>query len=133
MLPICRPARLQLLSVQTRQEPQEAQRGEGQRVWPQLEHCEQFGAPQYKKGVKLLESVQRRATKMEKGLEGKTYKERLRSLSLFSLQLPAKQGAPRLTLSWEDKCHHFRCPALPSSFFSPAFTAEHGTYGIIES
>ena len=41
--------------------------------------------PHYKKGIKLLESIQRRAAKV-KSLEGKPCEEQLRSLCLFSLE-----------------------------------------------
>ncbi|KAF4794662.1 hypothetical protein TURU_099579 [Turdus rufiventris] len=53
---------------------------------PHFQCWGQFWVPQCKKDIKLSEIIQRRATKMAKVLEGKLFKEWLRSFGLFSLE-----------------------------------------------
>ena len=61
-------------------------------VCPHLEYCIQAWSPYLEKDKKLLEKVQRRATRMVDGLKQKDYPQRLKALHLTTLETRRIRG-----------------------------------------
>jgi len=81
-----------------------------------VESCVQLWSPQHRKDMDLLEQVQRRATKMIRGMEHLCYEDRLRELGLFSL------GKRRLQ---RDLIAAFQCLKGPTRKLERAFIEGH--------
>nr|XP_048713273.1 uncharacterized protein LOC125639701 [Caretta caretta]XP_048713274.1 uncharacterized protein LOC125639701 [Caretta caretta] len=74
-------------------------------IRPQLEHCVQFWAPHFRKDVDKLERVQRRVTKMIKGLENMSSEGRWKKLGLFSLVKRRLRGDMRTVFKYVKGCY----------------------------
>ena len=62
------------------------------RVRPHLEYGNVVWGPHYKEGIKAIEKIQRRATKMVPRLKHMSYEERMRQLKIPSLAQRRRRG-----------------------------------------
>lgn len=61
-------------------------------VRPHIEYCIQAWAPHYRQDISLLESIQRRATKLIPSLKRLSYEDRLKDLNMFSVERRMLRG-----------------------------------------
>ena len=55
-------------------------------VRPHIKYCSHVWSPYYKKYIKLIEGIQRRATKLITGMHGLNYDDRQKPLGLMKLE-----------------------------------------------